>query len=336
MNAPVQLTRMEIDPDPILNGAGVSSGATWYQAAYGANWLAGQAAVLVPGVQIDKNVAAGATGVLHFRAKTRLVAIERVWTLVLRSATPGTTATIKAPASTGAAQAATASEGRTSRELIVYREVLSAQASAVTDLTIEIAAVTGDIEIDSVTCFELTRSSLAYTADDYPADPLSMRPRERIFEGNGYQSATGVIGSIVTSEPRRVGIYQWSVPVVTPVTRAGAYTNLLTLACPVLARKLDTGDTVAEVYWSAYAKVNAGSGDVLLTTTQSSVSDSVNVTGTSFAWTTARKINISCEDMTAADGRQSSAWDDLQIQIRGNGADTLSLAAVSVWDEAAT
>jgi hypothetical protein len=336
MNAPVQLTRMEIDPDPILNGAGISSGATWYQAAYGANWLAGQAAVLVPGVQIDKNVAAGATGVLHFRAKTRLVAIERVWTLVLRSSTPGTTATIKAPASTGAAQAATVSDGRTSRELIVYREVLSAQASAVTDLTIEIAAVTGDIEIDSVTCFELSRASLAYTADDYPADPLSMRPRERIFEGNGYQSATGVIGSIVTSEPRRVGIYQWSVPVVTPVTRAGGYTNLLTLACPVLARKLDTGDTVAEVYWSAYAKVNAGSGDVLLTTTQSSVSDSVNVTGTSFAWTTARKINISCEDMTAADGRQSSAWDDLQIQIRGNGADTLSLAAVSVWDEAAT
>jgi hypothetical protein len=335
MSGIVLLQRQEPTPDDVLNGAPVSSGRQWYPEAYASNWLAGQGAILVPGVIVDKNVAAGATGVLHFRAKTRLQAIERIWTLVLRGATAGTSAVIKAPTSTGTAQSVTSVDTARGFLPITYREILSAQASAVTDLTIEIAATGGDIEIDSITCFELARPILASDATDVGVNAQTMRPRERIYEGDGWESVTGATAGILACDPRRVGIYHWSVPTITPVTRNGAYTNLLTLAMPVLARKLNSGATTATVYWSAYAKVNAGSGDVLLTTTQSAVSDSVNVTGTSFAWTTKRAISISCEDMTAANGLQSAAFDDLQIQIRGNGADTLSLAAVSVWDEEA-
>jgi hypothetical protein len=333
MSGIVLLQRSEVTPDDVLSGASVSSGRQWYPGAFGANWLSGQSAVLVPGVVVDKTIAAASTGVLHFRAKTREVAIERIWTLMLRASASATSAVIKAPASTGTALSVRVASERDVRLPVIYRELLTAKASAVTDLTIEIAATGGDIEIDSITCYELARPILTADSVDWGVDVSSERPRERIFEDDGYQSATGVVGAMLSCDPRRVGIYHWSVPVGTPVTRNGAYTNLLTLACPVLARILDSGDTVAPVYWSAYAKVNAGSGDVLLTTTQSGVSSSVNVTGTSFAWTTATKINISCEDMNAADGRQSSAWDDLQIQIRGNGADTLSIAAVSVWDE---
>lgn len=250
----------------------------------------------------------------------------------MRSTSAGTTATIKAPASTGVAATALIGAAR-GVPPVIYSEVLASQSSAVTDLTIEITATGGDIEIDSLSCYELTRS--AVPAAEAGVDATSERPRERIYTDNGTESVVGVLGSFLAMDPRRVGIYQWAVPVGTPVTRTGAYTNLLTLACPVLARKLNEGATTATVYWSAYARVNAGSGDVLLTTTQSGVSDSVNVTATSFAWTTPRAISISCEDMTASDGRQSSAWDDLQIQIRGNGGNTLSVAAVSVWDEAA-
>lgn len=332
MTGIVQLNRQEISEDIVLSGAAISSGGTWYPAAYAANWLSAQAAVLVPGVVVDKNVIAATTGVLHFRAKTRLVSIERVWMLKLRSATEGTTATIKAPTATGTALAVTVGAERMLSP-IIYREILTAQASAVTDLTIEIAAVTGDIEIDSVSCFELTRPSLNEDGTDYGIDAQTVRPRERIFEGTGYQSATGIVAASVTADPRRVGIYQWAVPVVTPITTTAAYADLQTLPSPVLARKLIVNTIVGPVWWSAYAKVSSGSGDVKLTTSQSGVSDSVNVTGTSFAWTTARSISISAEDMTTADGLVSAAFDALTVQIRANAGITFSIAGLSVWEE---
>ncbi len=330
MSGVVQVQRQEPSPDEMLSGGPISSGRQWYPAAFGSNWLAGQSAVLVPNVVIDKSVVAGSTGVLHFRALTRAIAIERVWMLRLRTATTAT-ATIKAPASTGASLVVGVSPGRMALP-IVYREILASQASALTDLTIEVAAATGDIEIDSLCCFELARIEL----DVLGVDPQTERPRQSIYEGTGVESATGVIASLFTADPRRVGMFHWAVPVITPVTRNGAYTNLLTLAQPMLARKLSDGANSGVLNWSAYAKVNAGTGEVRVSTSNSGVSDPVTVSVTSFAWTTAREIEIDCEDMSKNDGLPGGLWDDLQIQIRGNGADTLSIAALSVWDAEAT
>ncbi len=333
MTGPLLLQRQEITQAGVLCGAAVSSGRQWYPLAYAADWLSGQSAVLVPGCVIDKDVLSTTTGVLHFRAKTRLVAIERVWTLMLRGSASGTSAVIKAPASTGTAQTVRASSERDVRMPVVYRELLTAKASAVTDLTIEITATGGDIAIDSVSCYELARPILSASAEDVGIDPTTMRPRERIFAGNGYQSVTGAYAGILAADPRRVGIYQWSVPVITPITTTGAYADVLTLACPVLARKLESGATQATVKWSVYAKVSSGSGDVDVYVT-SGDTDTANITGTSFAWTTAQDLTIDCEDMAEPDGRQGSAWDDLQWKFRANGGVTLSVAALSVWDEA--
>jgi hypothetical protein len=287
------------------------------------NWCNGYSAQLVPSCMVDKTVASSSTGVLHFTAKTRAVATERIWTLFLRSSSAGCQATIKAPTSTGTAMVVDVARGRDTRLPIIYRELLSSSSSAVTDLTIEIAASAGDIEIDTVSCFEQQVPTVAL-------DTTSLRPRERIYD-NGDVSATGVYAGSL-GDIRRIGIYAWAVPVITPVTTtSGAYVDLLSLGVPVLGPFLSA--STAPVYWSAYAKVSTGTANVRITTSHSGVSDAVTVSSTSFAWTTPRSISIDAEDMAADDGLRSSTFDDLMPAVKSNGGVTLSLAGLCVWNE---
>ncbi len=329
--------RSEVDTEDLLISTVVSSGQHWIPAGYGVNWLAGKGAVMVPAHIVDKNVAAGTTGVLRYRVKPRYQAIERVWAIMLRtSVVTGVTATIKAPASTGTAITVVVPSARTLRQPVIYRQILAAQSDTVGDLTIEFAVVGGDVEIDSISCFDLDRSTISEGSPDYGTNTTLLRPRERIYEGDGSQSVTGVFASTLTADARRVGIYHWAVPDLSPVTTAAGPTSLLSLACPVLApRYISATQVKASVWWAAYCKVSAGTGTVRLTTTQSGVNSAATITGTSYAWTASREIEISCEDATAADGLQSSAWDDLQVAITGSGG-TLSLLSVCVWNENAT
>jgi hypothetical protein len=331
MSGRVPSQRYEPDPDAIRIGVGISSGQHWLPMGFLANWLNGSGAMLVPGAVIDKTVTSGTTAVLHFNVAVRAQAIERQWTLMLRSTSSACVATIKAPTSTGTAVAVPVSAGRDVRLPIIYREILSAQTPGVTDITIEIAAAGGDIEIDSLTCCELARPLLQETTNNEGVNTETLRPRERIFEGTGYTSATGIFAAS-TADIRRVGMYHWAVPVGQPITTTGAYTDVVSLAMPILAPLLTSGQTTGQVYWSAYAKVSSGSGDVRIT--YQGGTDSVTVTGTSFAWTTPKAISVDCEDMTTADGRRAGAWVTILPSFRANGGVTMSLAGVSVWNEA--
>lgn len=333
MSGIVPSQRYEPAPDTILVGNAISSGREWFTMGHLANWLNGSAAQHVPGIIVDKTIPNGGTRTLRFRTNARYAAIERRWTFLLRSTTAGASVTIN----TGAgAVAYLVSSGRDTRLPIEHRQVLSAQASGVAELSVTIISVLGAIEIDSVACADVPRGIIA-SGLEYAVDTNTLRPRERIFSSatNG-ESTPGVL-SAAFADIRRVGLYQWAVPSEDPVTRTGVYTNLLTLPAPLLAPLLDFSQIAsaqANLWWSIYAKVDAGSGDVSLATSQGGATDSVNVTGTSFAWTTPRMIEkISCEDMTTADGRRSAGWEELTIQLRGTGG-TLSLATVSVWNEA--
>lgn len=323
MSGLVPAQRYEPTPDEIISATPISSGRHWLPMASLSNWCNGYSAQLVPACVVDKTIVTSTTGVLHFSAKTRAVATERIWTLFLRSTSAGCQATIKAPASTGTAVTIDVARGRDTRLPIIYRELLGSSSSAVTDLTIEIAASAGDIEIDTVSCFEQQVPSVAL-------DTTTLRPRERIYD-NGDVSATGVYAGSL-GDIRRIGLYAWAVPVVTPVTTtSAAYVDLLSLGVPVLGPYLDSA--TAPVYWSAYAKVSSGTANVRLTTSHSGVSDAVTISATSFAWTTPRLISIDAEDMAAADGLRSSTFDNLMPAIKSNGGVTLSIAGISVWNE---
>ena len=335
MTATVALKRTAPSPSTVLVGAAVSSSREWLPMAELSNWVRGQGAQLVPSMVVDRTVASGGTGTLRFQAYTGGQAIERVWCLLLRAGTAaGATGTVKCGA--GTTDAIRVNFGRDIRAPYVYREILTAKSAALTELTCVIVSTTGDIEIDSLSCTELARPSLNIDATDYGIDPQTLRPRERVFDSTSGVSCTGLYENTPLLDARRVGIYQWAVPTQQPITTTAAYADILTLGVPVLGRRLLSTGTTSTVYWSAYAKVSSGSGDVKLSTSSSAVADSVNVTATSFAWTTARAIAINCEAMVSSDGdglASSGVFDELMPSFRANGGVTMSLAAISVWEQ---
>lgn len=332
-----QIFRIESAPAPILSGAPLSSLATWMPLGTACNWLLGSGAEIIPASAArlaNAEISSGSTSVYNFTIAPRAVAIERIWCFQLVGRTTETGAEAEVWADSGTHVTIPVPNSGIVNPPMYYRQVLSAQSSTVAHVTFNAKATKQHVTVVGLSCTEQWRPFLAEAAPDYGVNVQSLRPRQPVGIGSsGNQSVGGIYTSLTNCDARRSGIFHFSVPDTAPVTRAGAYTSVVGLGMPVLARKLTTGATTGTVYWTAYAKVNSNSGDIKIGTSHSGVADSVNVTSTSYAWTTPRAIAIDCEDMAAADGRQATSWDELDVLIRGNSGGTLSLAAVSIYEK---
>lgn len=330
------IIRYEPSSAPLVAGAPVSSLLTWHPAAAGTNWLNGTGAQLIPAAAIVLSKSSTTTNVqFRFRTYTRAQAIERIWAIQLQSTTTtGAAGTINVN-SYGDMNVDVPAVGIVNAPFL-YREVLSSQAAARTDHIVKVSSTGGkSVQVMSISCWEQWRTYLAESSNDNGVNEQSIRPRERVYVGNyptTADSATAVYDAMLAADARRSGLFHFGVPDTNAAARSGAYQSVLGLPAPILTRKLTSGQTTGTVYWSAYAKVSGGSGDIKVTTTHSGVSDSVNITNTSYAWTTPRAISVDCEDLSAGDGRQSSTWDELDVLIQGNGGQTLSLVACSVYE----
>lgn len=335
MPASVPFRRPEPDAALVKVGRPVGS-LEWQQYAGLANWLRGKGAMLVPWCTPFRRISAGSNDTFRFRVKTRSSAIQRVWVINLRSelSTGRTQATIKAPAATGTAMSG--GVGTDTGSTIVYVEDLSSQASTEQQIDINIA-VTGATACDvlGISCYEQDRPLLQQDSTDYGVDLYTTSNAQPIID-EAYQSVGGVYDGLVNADARRVGLFHWTLgDGLSAAIASGTPTSLLGSSVPILTRKLGTGSTTGAVKWAAYARVTAGTGTITMTTTQSGVSDSATVTGTSFAWTTAREVSVSCDDMDSTDGRQTAAspvFDGLQFQISCTGG-TLIVKSISVWDD---
>jgi len=322
-----------------VSGGPVGSIDAWTPLGAGVNWLNATGAQLVcASTRLAQNqIAGGATGVFRFKAYTRVQAIQRIWVvqLVGLAVDTGTTAQIWGGSGTPSASFVVPNSTLLNQP-VFYVEALAAQSASLQEITISVKAGSKAVIVQSVACYEQWRPVLKASTSDSGINITSERARQPIFTGNyatTIESVGGIYSALAAADARRVAVFHWAVPDTNPVTRTGAYTTLLGLGQPVLTRQLTSGQTTGTVYWSAYAKVSASSGDVKLTTSHSGVSDSVNITGTSYAWTTPRAISIDCEDLSTTDGRRGSSWDELDVQIRGNGGATISVVAVSVWEQ---
>ena len=316
-------------------GEGPSSTSTHSQLAGLANWLRGSGAQIVAGNAPLVTVGSGVTRVFRYRTKPRDSAIQRVWSFLLRanSASGVVTASIRAPASTGTALLVLVPVGRDLRVPVTYVQNLAAKSSTEAQVDFDITTAGGTVDVEGVSCYEQDRPVLNKDSTDLGTDTETVRAGQPI-RGVNNESIEG-IHDVATGghDARRVAIFHWGVPEEDAVTRTTAsYQTLFDLAVPVLAPILTNGATTGQVYWSCYAKVAGGAGGLVrLTTDGSGVSDAVTVSGTSFAWTTARAISIDCDDMTKSDGRRSTRFDGLQVEYQGDGTNALSLAGVSVW-----
>jgi hypothetical protein len=327
--------RYEPSEAAIRIGEGPSSTATHAQFAGLANWLRGSGAQIVAGNAPLTTIGSGVTRVFRYRTKPRDSAIQRVWHILLRAnSTSGVvTAAIRSPAATGTSVTVLVPAGRDLRVPVTYVQSLAAKSSTEAQVDFDLTTVGGTVDVEGVSCYEQDRPVLNKDSTDLGTDTETLRAGQPI-RGVNNESIEGIHDvAIGGHDARRVGIFHWGVPEEDAVTRTTAsYQTLLDLAVPVLAPMLTSGAVTGQVYWSVYAKVAAGAGGLVrLTTDGSGVSDAVTVSGTSFAWTTARAISIDCDDMTKADGRQGTRFDGLQVEYQGDGTNLLSLAGVSVW-----
>lgn len=314
-------------------GAPVAAAAQWSEYATAANWTRGKGACLVPYTVINTTIAAGNTRTFRFRTKTRNVAVERIWCFAISTTTIGeaATATLKAPASTGTAMTVYPPFVQTSAPTVTYIETVASKTTAEAEITCDIAASGKTITVHAIACYEQDRAALNSDTTDYGVMIDTVRAGQPIFALENH-SAYSVQRALANLDARRVGLYHFAVPTEVPITRVSATPQaVLAIGHPVRTQLLNSAATTGSVHWSVYAKMSAGTGTVAIATSGSGVSDSVSVTGASFAWTTARAVSIYCDDFDEADGNQGGAFDLLTWTIAGDGTNTLSVATLSIW-----
>lgn len=332
MPATVPFRRLEPSASLVKVGQPVSS-LTWQQLGGIGNWLRGKGAVLVPWCTPFRRITASSNNTFRFRVKTRSSAIQRVWLVYLKTS-GSASATITAPASGGTAVTVGVPDEMSSSPF-VYIENLASQSATEQQIDINIAATGVDVDVLAISCYEQDRPILEQDTTDYGVDLYTLSNSQPIADF-AYQSIGGVYDTLTNADARRVGLYHWTIGDGTSAsTNSSTPANLLSVAVPILTRKLARTATTGSVKWAAYAKVTAGTGTITMSTTQSGVSDSHSITGTSYAWTAARTVSVSCDDMDSTDGRQTAAspvWDDMQFAISCTGG-TLTVQSISVWDD---
>lgn len=334
MAAVVPMARPEPLESVVRIGNGPSSTDTFVQLANLANWLRGSGAQIVAANMPEYQIGSGATRIFRYRTKPRDSAIQRIWCFYVRTgATTAVEIIAKSPASTGTAQSFYVPAGRDMRTPFVYVQNLAAKSATEAEVNLELTTSGGTCEVEMIECYEQTRAVLNKDSTDLGVDLETVRPGQPI-RGVNNESIEGIHDvALAGGDARRVAIFHWAVPEEGAYTRTTAsYQSVFNVPVPVLGPLLSSGDTTHTVKAAVYGKVAAGAGgQVRLTTDGSGASKVFNVTATSFGWVATEDIAIDCDDMSAADGRRSTRFDGLQVEIQGDGTNALSLAGVSVW-----
>jgi hypothetical protein len=330
MSGIVPTLRPEPSSTQVVVGAPVT-GNTWQALAGLGNWLRGKGAMLVPWCDPRVTISAASNQTFRFRVKTRSSAIQRVWIIYVRaSSSTLSTLTIKAPGASGTSLTAYAGDGIDARRTpIIYTENLASQSATEQQIDINVAAATGGCIVDAICCYEQDRPVLQSDSTDYGVDLFTCASGQPIYDGANV-SVGGVYDALTNSDARRVGIFHWTQGDGASTTTG----DLLSIAVPVLVRKLGRSDVTGSVKWSAYAKVTAGTGTITLEHVNDSgtFTDAATVTGTSYAWTSARTVSsFDCDDLTTDDGLPGG-WDMLNFERAVVGG-TLTVQSISVWQD---
>ena len=340
MAARVPFRRGEPD-ESVVRAALAPSSQSWMDFALLGNWIRGKGACLVPAVALDLTITSGTTRVFRFRCKTRSSAVQHVVVLWVRAnSASGATVTVRSPTGTGTAATYSIPNDRNLATPIVYVRNLSGAGGSEEEVSVSLLANVGTIAVESLAIYEQDNPLLTKNSTHYGADVETMLVRQPIrYVAN--ESYRGVLQSIANSDWRRVGLYHLSVPEAVPLTRTStSYQAMLSLAVPILPRRVDIGETTGSVKWSVYGFVAGGAGgNVRVTRGSDSATDVMTITATgSPAWTTARSFSFNCEDPenTAVDEEglpAASTWETLNLEFQGDGANQLSVISVSFWDD---
>lgn len=321
------------------------------------NHVFGMGAQAVPLYCPGQTITAGNTATLRFRNVPRYQTIQRMWAVGCRSAHATAASGVELAAPTGGAlttHPGRAVIGRGGMTPILYVENLAAQTGFTeSDLTIDIKATDRDIVVEALGCIEMPRRELAIAENGQDLELL--RSGSPIMSGvdGRYVGGMTCLASTGRLMPRRNGLIQWSVDGTAASAKgftSGSFTDLWLVPVPILGRKFYRTSTLATVSTRIYAWIDRGAwggaigADIQWNTTSGgtavaalSLPDAAG-SETPQWWPStagaAKTFSVDCEDLTAADGRRSTRWDDVQVQVKNTGGGgTVCVASVSVWED---
>ena len=336
MSAIVPSERVAVTAADILAGRAVSS-RTWAAIAGLTNCVLGRGANVVPAYSPNVTLTAATEYELRYWIQPRYQALERRWQFGVRGASAVSTVNVELP-SGAAAQDITASTGRMHGAPQGLVEALGSQSATAADVTIALTPADADIVLESIGCWEMPRAALVADASDLGSDlakfqqgqPISADSLAQIVAALGDNAKIG----------GRYSLLQWAVPCTAggstttafaASTASATFQPLFDLPVPVLNRKIGNANvTQASATFLAWV-TGGGAGEVRFTDLTTGSSTAAPISVTSPTWSNAVTLDVDCEDLTAADGLQSAAFDTIQVEYRATSG-TIYLASASVWD----
>lgn len=298
--------------DVIRSGVPVA-GDTWQTLASLANWCMGHGGMLIPWTGIEY-IVDDDQETFSFYVAPKAQAVERVWCMV---------ATGFAEITFGSATAVSlASPGTPS--LLVVREALASKSSTAGGVTVTVDSESAHTRVHAIACYEQTRAVLDQDTTDYGVDITTCAARQPIADFAN-ESLAGVCDAYKNLDCRRAGYFSWSCGEGEPIMiTAGSFTELFPLWPQIAAPVYSQDDLTLTLTVAAYAKVNAGTGQVRFT---ADTGDDVtlSITSTSYAWVTGTLT-------VAVEGQDPDSFPEDSVLIEGNNntATTLSIAAISI------
>lgn len=328
MSAPVGLLRPSLDVTAIKSGMPVRAD-TWAALGGLANWSHGLGSMIVPWHFVGIMIVAGNTRTFRYNTQGKPTTVQRVWRIRVRKDKDGAGLDVAAPS--GGSQTRFQPLGQTPNDYgdIFYLENLSTAPSGVEEISIDLEAVTNDVTIDAIACYEQARASIDHTAQDDGVDVTTLRPRQPILDRD-YKSLAGVCDLYDTLDARRTSLIQWAVPTQSAASTASTSAqDLFETPIPCIpARVVSASNPTLAIY--AYVKATGGQITVAATSTEGGGSISASTSGASFAWLSVGNLSVAQEDLAEVDGLPGGAWEDVNVTFKCDTATLAEIAGVSV------
>lgn len=304
----------------------------WGPMGHALNYLLGRGSTLVPWHCPNDTLVASATGTYRYTIWPRRACSHRLWLVALKVASGFASVTFTDP-SGGASTWDVAIRSTGAVKTFVHVETVSSPTSSETTIapTIAVASGSSDTQVLGVACFEVPRLALPGDATELGVDVSTLLTDTPIYNDTGV--SIGGLSALLDDArdiAQRSSIFAWA------VTSAGAFSTTSGTAVDIfngnvsaLGRSLYNGDTVRTVEARAYVRAGATTAGTVQLAMASG--DTLNLSipsGSSGEWVTGQ-IDVHAEDLSAADGRRSSTWDEIGAKlVRTSGANSVYIESL--------
>ncbi|UJR81497.1 hypothetical protein [Sandaracinus amylolyticus] len=305
----------------------------WSELAPLVNYLRGRGSVLIPGhapmLIVDAAGSLGPTNRnLRYRTRPSGRAIARVWLFELVGNTGGDRATVSVGASTISVAVGPLTSSADRAFLLVET---ASKTTAISSMTVALAAVSGAVQIVGVTCWELPRAQLTKDATDLGIDLGTLDSGRPILDRD-YESVAGVCEALASADGRRVGLVSWWGPQLQ--FASGTYESVFELPIRIVPPRVGMGDSIRSCQWTLYAWCDVGTtGDARIVTDTGAVSGLASITATTGTWLDPGARAFRCEQAGTVDGLPSGTWPTVQLEVRrASGAGNVYVQGFNLYD----